>query len=92
MDLTSLFNWIFLVIGLYLLAGLVFALWMITSRIKKLDPIAEGGTIGFRLLIIPGMTVFWPLFLKRLLGGVSRPPVETNPHRRAAAGSEGGGA
>ncbi len=90
MDLTSLFNWIFGIIGLYLLLGLVFALWMITGRIKKLDPAADGGTIGFRLLIIPGMAVFWSLFLKRLLGGVSQPPVETNSHRRAAAEGKGG--
>ena len=90
MDLTLLFTWIFRVIGIYLAVGLLIALWLITGRLAKVDPMAREGTLGFRLLIIPGMLVFWPLFLARLLRGTAEPPVENNPHRRAAHEHNGG--
>ncbi|QNI86827.1 hypothetical protein [Synechococcus sp. ROS8604] len=38
---------------------------------------------GFRILIIPGLCVFWPLMVKRLWRG-SQPPTERQAHRLTA--------
>jgi hypothetical protein len=50
--------------------------------VGKLDPNAERGTWGFRVLIFPASVVLWPLLARRVWGG-SRAPVERNPHRDA---------
>lgn len=61
-------------LGLYLLAGLVFALAFVTLLIKRFDHnAAEAAPIQFRLLILPGVIALWPLlltlFLKRATVG-----------------------
>ena len=60
--------------GLYLLAGLVFGLIFVTLLIKRFDPNArEAAPVQFRVLILPGVIVLWPIllviFFKRLLVG-----------------------
>jgi hypothetical protein len=69
---------------LYLLAGLVFAIPFAWRWVGRLDPAAQHGTWGFRLLIVPGVTVFWPYLLARLVRGASAPPDEWNAHRARA--------
>ena len=49
----------------YLVCGLVFAIAFITKGIYKIDAGSHGSAIGFRLIIIPGVMVFWVLFLKK---------------------------
>jgi hypothetical protein len=49
--------------------------------VQRLDSEAQGSGLGFRLLIMPGVAAFWPLFLSRWLRGVTEPPGEKNPHR-----------
>jgi hypothetical protein len=71
-------------IGIYLGCGLAFALPFAFIGVKRIDPHAEHGSLGFRLLIIPGAMVFWPLLLKRWLGGVKEPPEERITHRQLA--------
>lgn len=52
--------------------------------IQRLDAGARNWTNpGFRLLILPGLCVFWPLLLRRLWLG-QPPPTERNAHRAAA--------
>ena len=76
---------IFLIgLGVYLACGLVFAIPFAWGGVKKIDPHAAHGSWGFRLLIIPGAMAFWPLLLKRWLGGVKEPLEECNAHRRHA--------
>ena len=70
--------------GAYLLLGLVVGVWLAFWGVNRLDPTAKSGTLGFRLLILPGLLVFWPLFVLRLFKGQKTPPVESNAHRRAA--------
>ena len=72
------------VFGLYLLAGFVFGVAFAFLGVKKIDPAAEEGTWGFKLLIIPGCAVFWPVLLKRWLKA-EPPPVECSAHRKAAS-------
>ena len=68
-------------LAVYASLGLVFAVPFVWSGVQRLDSEAQGSGIGFRLLILPGVAAFWPLFLYRWRRGVAEPPVETNPHR-----------
>jgi hypothetical protein len=65
----------------YASLGLVFAVPFVWLGVQRLDSEAQGSGIGFRLLILPGVAAFWPLFLYRWRHGVAEPPVESNPHR-----------
>ena len=78
---------IFLILlGFYLVSGFLFAVPFVLLGVKKIDPPAARGSWGFRLLIFPGVAVFWPVFLRRWLKGVHEPPEERSAHRRAAKG------
>ncbi len=68
----------------YLAIGLLFALPFVLFLIGRVDPSAKGGTWGFRILVIPGVSLLWPLLLMRLVRGRTT-PVECNAHRRCAA-------
>ena len=70
--------------GIYLLCGLIFSVPFVLVGVGKIDPHAAHGTWGFRLLIIPGTILLWPLLARRWLKGVHEPPEERNPHRRRA--------
>jgi fatty acid desaturase len=80
----SLAHWIVLVAGVYLAIGLAFALLFVIRWAGRVDPAARNGTIGFRLLIIPGSALLWPFLAGRLLRGSTEPPEERNAHRVAA--------
>ena len=81
--------WIFA--GVYAGLGLLFAIYFAFSRVGRIDPAAKAGTLGFRILILPGLTAFWPLFLYRLFKGASVPPTEKNAHRQMAEARGRGG-
>jgi hypothetical protein len=74
--------------GLYLCCGLIFTVPFVLVGVGKLDAHAVHGTWGFRLLIIPGTMFLWPVLARRWWRGVTEPPEERNPHRRAARRSE----
>jgi hypothetical protein len=61
--------------------GLLFAVPFVCVGVQRLDSEAQGAGIGFRLLILPGVAAFWPMFLYRWTRGRFEPPVENNPHR-----------
>jgi len=73
-----------LLLGAYLTCGLLFAIPFSLLGVKRIDPHAANGSWGFRVLIIPGTSAFWPLLLKRWVSGVHEPPEECNAHRRAS--------
>ena len=50
-------------VGIYLLLGLLFSLFFLWKGAAKIDAGAEGGSIGFKLLILPATVVFWPFLL-----------------------------
>lgn len=81
MDMLNLIAWILIsVAGVYAAIGLVFALLFVTRGVTRVDPAAIGGSIGFRILIIPGVIAFWPLLMRRQQESAPPPP-EHNAHR-----------
>ncbi len=58
------------IVGLYLATGFVFAIPFVLKGVSKIDEGAHGATWGFRIIIIPGTIVFWPLLLKRWIKAV----------------------
>ncbi len=65
----------------YAAVGLSFALVFVSFGVQRLDSEAEGSSFGFRVLILPGVAAFWPMFLYRWTRGMTEPPIERNPHR-----------
>ena len=64
----------------YAAIGFLFASLFVFRGVQKVDSEAEESGIGFRLLILPGVAAFWPIFLHRWVRGI-QPPTERNPHR-----------
>ena len=73
-------TWLVRLLGVYAGLGVLFAVPFALRWVNRMDPEAVGGTWGFRLLILPGAALFWPLLLARLLRGAG-PPTEQSPHR-----------
>ena len=69
-------------VQIYLGAGLLFALPFVARGVNAIDPLARTAPWSFRLLIVPGVTLWWPLLAYRWVAGFVEPPVETNAHRR----------
>ncbi len=90
MTALSIATWLVRLAGLYLACGFLFAVafLFVTRGVDRLDPGARTGTWGFRLAVLPGVVALWPLFARRWRAGRAAPPVESNAHRRAAAGSD----
>ncbi len=65
----------------YLLIGTGFSVPFTVWWAGRLDPVAAHGTRGFRLLILPGAALLWPLLVLRLLRGDTSPPMERTAHR-----------
>lgn len=80
---------LFAAAGAYLLCGIVFAIPFALKGAGKIDPHAQHGSWGFRLLIVPGAMFLWPLLTSRWLRGIHEPPEEKSPHRRAARSASG---
>jgi len=63
---------------LYAAVGAVVAAWFLLSQLDRIDPAAHGA-YAFRPLLIPGLTLLWPLVLLRCAGRLSSIP---RHHRR----------
>lgn len=62
MMLLIIIGWIVL---FYLCAGLLFAVLFVIAGVAEVDEGAKGSGWGFRLIIIPGCTLFWPFLLRK---------------------------
>ena len=51
----------------YVLVGFLFAIPFAWRWSARLDPVAAIGTLGFRLLIVPGAVLLWPWLALKLL-------------------------
>jgi hypothetical protein len=68
----------------HLLAGLLFALVFLVYGIGRIDPQARGASLGFRLLVLPGVVLLWPLLAWRWLRGAREPSADYSAHDRAS--------
>lgn len=84
-------TWLARVFEFYLLFGALFAVAFAWRGAARVDPSAREGTWGFRLLILPGSALLWPLLALRWsrgwLTGNTEPPGESNAHRDQAGRS-----
>jgi hypothetical protein len=71
-------------LAVYASLGLVFAVPFVWFGVQRLDTEAQGSGIGFRLLILPGVAAFWPMFVYRWSRRIADPPMEKNPHRSSS--------
>jgi hypothetical protein len=71
----------------YAVVGLVFAVAFLPSGLPRLDPGVAGASWMLRLLLLPGIAAFWPLFGWRWITG--RHPIERNAHRDDATAGSG---
>ena len=55
---------VFLVL-MYAQVGVIFAVFFLMRGIYRLDKQARQSSLGFRLIILPGVVALWPLLLKR---------------------------
>lgn len=56
---------ILMVIAAFLSAGILFSVFFLARGLKVVDEGAHGSSIGFRIIIIPGIIVFWPMLLRK---------------------------
>ena len=63
-------------LGAYAAFGALFGVLFLWVWVARLDRAAAHASWGFRVLIFPGVVLFWPLFLARLLRGGGRTRVE----------------
>lgn len=69
-----------LLVEIYALIGLAFAIVFLPRGILRVDDHLRGSPVAVRLLILPGVAALWPLFAWRWMTGQSA-PVERNAHR-----------
>ena len=79
----AIVGWLLALMGIYLVIGFLFAVPFAFVGAKRIDPSAAEGTWGFKLLIIPGSMVFWPLLASRWFGKKAQPE-ECSAHRSAS--------
>lgn len=60
-----LLNLALLLVGLYLVIGVVFAVAFAWRGASAIDVAAAGSTWGFRIIIMPGAAALWPWLLRR---------------------------
>ena len=52
----------------YAALGVLFAVVFVTAGIGSVDPVAKGSSIGFRIIILPGVAALWPVLLLQWMG------------------------
>jgi hypothetical protein len=53
------------IVTIYFACGFVFLIPFIINGVNAIDEGAHGSSIGFRIIIIPGTIVFWPVLLRK---------------------------
>jgi hypothetical protein len=60
---------ILIIAAIYLALGVFFVIPFLMKGLNKIDEGANGSTIGFKIIIIPGVIVFWPVLLSKWMKG-----------------------
>lgn len=71
---------VWLVTG-YIVVGIILASILSFTQIHKIDPAARRASLGFRLIVLPGLAMLWPLIVLRVVRGAS-PPTEKTAHKK----------
>ena len=53
------------IVAIYLVLGVLFLIPFLMKGLNKIDEGAHGSTIGFKIIIIPGVIVLWPVLLSK---------------------------
>jgi hypothetical protein len=56
---------VMIIVAIYLVMGILFVIPFLVKGITKVDEGAHGGSFGFKMIIIPGVIVFWPVLLRK---------------------------
>lgn len=59
MSLEMIISYVFVGLGIYLLIGLVFALWFVNRGAAQMDDAAKDISLWTKLLLIPASMAFW---------------------------------
>ena len=54
-------------VGIYLLLGIIFTIVFLWKGITKVDQDVKGSDRFFKVLLFPGLVVFWVYFLRKWL-------------------------
>ena len=63
---------ILIIVLIYLLLGVLFVIPFLLKGLTKVDEGALGGTMGFKIIIIPGVIVFWPMLLRKWMKQIEK--------------------
>ena len=58
-----------IIAAIYLALGVFFVIPFLMKGLNKVDEGAQGSTIGFKIIIIPGVIAFWPVLLSKWMKG-----------------------
>jgi len=65
-------EWLVTLLLSYFAVGMLFAVVFITLGISRMDPVARGSGLGFRVIVLPGVIALWPFLLMRWARGGER--------------------
>lgn len=54
-----------LAILVYIIAGICFLPFFYSKGIHTIDEAVKGSSVGFYIIIIPGVLIFWPVLLRQ---------------------------
>lgn len=64
--ITIIVNLFLIAAAVYLCCGVIFSFFFIAFGLKAIDPDGtQGSSVGFKIIILPGVIVFWSLLLKK---------------------------
>ena len=58
-------GFVFCGVGIYLLLGISSWLLLFLPKIDRIDTNAKGSSVFFRILLLPGVSIFWPYLTYR---------------------------
>ncbi len=60
----------FILLLVYLICGVVFTFFFLARGLQKVDEDVPGSSWGFRIIIIPGCIVLWPVLMRKWIHAV----------------------
>ena len=57
---------------IYLSLGLVFSIAFVFKGVDKIDEGAKNAGWGFRIIILPGVVILWPVMLRKCMSSIKQ--------------------